>query len=296
MQTGQIAVAFVPMLSLCATGAALTQRGFRPALNSLAPLASDLTVPCLVFTTLARTAVPGGTIGLLALAAGACVLLSALASLSVLVSCKLRLRVYLGPLTFPKSGSVGLPLSAAVFGPLGLTYASIFYVVSSVLNGMFGQALAAGRVNARTMLSLPLLHAAWLGLSAGTFREQIPQPLMEAVLATTGLAGQVALPLMLLMLGAALGELSLAALRRTAALGLARLVIGGAAGTVICWIFALLGVEGDVFVLQAAMPVGINSFLYAQRWDAQPAEVAGLVVCSTLEVFCFVPLALAGLS
>lgn len=58
MQTGQIAVAFVPMLSLCATGAALTQRGFRPALNSLAPLASDLTVPCLVFTTLARTAVP----------------------------------------------------------------------------------------------------------------------------------------------------------------------------------------------------------------------------------------------
>lgn len=285
----QIAAAFAPVAGLCAIGAAWSRMGLRPSLGAMAPLASDLAVPCLVFTTLARTPVPAGTIGLLAAASCACVVLSALVATFVLIPCRLQLRVYLGPLTFPNTGSVGLPLSAALYGPLGLTYATVFYAVSSVLNGVFGQALAAGTANLRTVFSLPLFHAAWLGMAAGILRDRGPGPLAQAVLGATGLAGQLALPLMLLMLGASLTELAAPRLRRAAILGLTRLLIGGAAGCVVCWLFALSGVEGGVFVLQAAMPVGVNSYLYAQRWDAQPVEVAGLVVCSTLEAFCLVP-------
>ena len=285
-------MAFLPMVGICAAGAAWSRLGRRPSLASLAPLASDVAVPCLVLTTLARTSVRIDSIELLVAAACACTVLSAVMSASLLLPCKLNLRVYLGPLTFPNTGSVGLPLSSSLFGPVGLTYASAVYVVSSLLNGVFGQALAAGKVNLRAVLTLPLFHAAWLGVAAAALRAQGPAPLLDIVLAATGLAGQVALPLMLLMLGASLGKLAIGTLRRTAALGMARLLIGAAAGMAVCWLFRMEGMEGSVFALQAAMPVGVNSYLYAQRWDAQPVEVAGLVLCSTLETCCLVPVIL----
>ncbi len=45
-------------------------------------------------------------------------------------------------------------------------------------------------------------------------------------------------------------------------------------------------------IIQCAMPVAVFNYLFAQRFNRAPEEVAGLVVLSTLITFAALPLVL----
>jgi hypothetical protein len=55
------------------------------------------------------------------------------------------------------------------------------------------------------------------------------------------------------------------------------------------------GIARAVFLLQCAMPVAVYNYLFAQRWNNQPHEVAAVVLVSTLASLITVP-ALLGLA
>jgi predicted permease len=82
-------------------------------------------------------------------------------------------------------------------------------------------------------------------------------------------------------------------LRHSLALASLRLVAGFAVGLLVSAALDLGPVERGVVVVQSTMPVAVFNFLFAQRYRTQPAEVAGLVVISTLLSFATLPALMA---
>ncbi len=61
---------------------------------------------------------------------------------------------------------------------------------------------------------------------------------------------------------------------------------------VVC-LFGLTGAARGVLILQLVMPVAVTSYLFAERYRAEPDKVAGTVVVSTLISVAAIPAALA---
>jgi len=272
-------------------GYAWTRAGRHFDSAALTLLVTDIGTPFLVFSTFAKTAIPPG-----AFAASAAATIAILASFVLVAGVLLRLlslpwRVYLPALSFPNTGNLGLPLALYAFGPEGLSYAIVFFTFCSLTNFTAGQAIAAGAVNWRAILRMPIVYAAVLGVAVSALHWQLPLWLMN----TASLLGSLTVPLMLLMLGVSLGKLRVRAFPRAFMLGMLRLVMGAAVGYAVTTLFGLHGVAKAALIQQAAMPVAVFNYLFALRWNNQPEEIAGIVVVSTLAAILTTPLLLYAL-
>ncbi len=98
---------------------------------------------------------------------------------------------------------------------------------------------------------------------------------------------------MLMMVGASIARIRANALRRAVVFSLSRSLGGGAIGFAVALLFGLSPTARNVLILQCAMPVAVSSYVFAQRWDNQPDEVAGLVAVSTWSAALSLPLMLA---
>ena len=110
---------------------------------------------------------------------------------------------------------------------------------------------------------------------------------------TTRLIGGLTIPLMLLTLGVTLAGLRVTALWRTIALSILRLTMGFSVGYGLATALGFEGVARGVLIVECAMPVAVFNFLFAQRYDRTPSEVAGMVLISTVMAFAMLPLVLA---
>ena len=197
----------------------------------------------------------------------------------------LRVRTFLPSLTFPNNGNLGLPLAAYAFGSEGLGYAIVFYAICMIGQFTVGQAIAAGSTNWRGVFRLPLLYATVLGVLVSVSHAAPPAWLVN----TIALVGGMTIPLMLLMLGASLARLRIQAAGNALLLSAIRIVTGAAIGYAITLMLELHGAAQSVLIMQCAMPVAVYNYLFAQKWNNQPEEVAGLVVVSTLASIVSVP-------
>ena len=98
---------------------------------------------------------------------------------------------------------------------------------------------------------------------------------------------------MLLTLGVTLAGLRVTALWRTIALSILRLTMGFSVGYGLATALGFEGVARGVLIVECAMPVAVFNFLFAQRYDRTPSEVAGMVLISTVMAFAMLPLVLA---
>jgi predicted permease len=136
---------------------------------------------------------------------------------------------------------------------------------------------------------MPLVYAGVLGTALSVARIELPPYASAAVT----LAGQMAVPLMLIMLGGALAQLGIRSAQRALALSAVRLGMGVAVGWLVASLLDLHDVARATLVLQSAMPAAVNSYVFAERWNAEPAEIAGLVVTSNGVACASIPLLLA---
>jgi predicted permease len=277
--------AVIPVLLTASIGYAWTRAGRTFDAVSLTLLVTDIGTPSLVFSTFAKTTIPPATF---AASAGAAVVI--LAAFVVTAALILRLiglpwRVYLPAMAFPNTGNLGLPLALYAFGPEGLSYAIVFFTFCSLSNFTAGQAIAAGTVNWRNILRMPIIYAAILGVFVSAL--QIPLPLWLAN--TVGLLGSITVPLMLLMLGVSLGKLRVSAFPRAFMVAMLRIGMGAIIGFAVTSLFGLSGVAKAALVQQSAMPVAVFNYLFALRWNNQPEEIAGIVVVSTVMAIVTAP-------
>jgi malate permease and related proteins len=248
-------------------------------------LITNIGAPCLVFHTLANLDIEPAVFGRMVGAAAANLIACTVVSVCVLTALRLSRQAYLSALVFANTGNMGLSLSYLAFGEVGLGLAIGVFAVYSVTMFTIGPALASGTASWRAAARVPILYAVPPALGF-MFTNASPPRWINA---TTALLGDITIPMMLIALGVSLSRLKVTSLRRSLALALLRLVMGFSVALGIASAFDLGPVARGVLVMQASMPSAVFNYLFAQRYNAAPEEVAGIVVISTACAFVLLP-------
>ena len=286
-----LAPVVVPILTTVLIGFGWTQLGYRLDSKELTALIADVATPCLIINTFQVTRLSADTfLSVAAAAATAIVLFAGLGTL-LLWGLGLRIRTFLPSIAFPNAGNLGLPVALYAFGTEGLGYAIAYFATSSVANFTLGQAISAGRANWRALLRVPILYAVVVGVGLSVTGLELPQWAKS----TVSLIGNMTVPLMLLMLGSSLSLLRVSSFVRAALVSAIRIGLGVAVGIAVTTLFGLTGSMRAVLIMQCANPVAVYNYLFAQKWNNQPEEVAGVVVFSTFVSILTIPLLLAWL-
>lgn len=94
------------------------------------------------------------------------------------------------------------------------------------------------------------------------------------------------------MLGVSLARLKVGRVRRTGFLAALRLALGLGVGLALAHALGLTDPARGVLVVQSTMPAAVFNYLFAERYQTEPEEVAGVIVLSTLMSFATLPLLL----
>jgi predicted permease len=281
----------LPVVLTTAVGFVWSRWGHPLNSKDVTELLGNVATPCLIVSTFQTSKLSFEALGAMAGATALCILLFAAIGALILRAAALSLRTFLPSISFPNAGNLGLPLSLYAFGPEGLGYAIAYFAISSVANFTLGQMIAAGKANWAGLVRQPILYAVLIGV--GLTYAQVRLPAWAGT--TISLIGSLTVPLMLLMLGSALSRLKIAAFGRALFVSLVRLGMGAAVGIGVATALGLTGNLRTVLILQAANPVAVYNYFFAQRWANEPEAVAGVVVLSTLLSVLTVPLLLTWL-
>ena len=209
---------------------------------------------------------------------------------------------------FGNTVQVGIPMAAALFGETGLAihlaivslHALVLLTLTTALVeldlaraqrrlGHAGTHLAATLVStARNTVIHPVVLPVLIGLSWNALGLPLPA-VADEILQTLG---QAVVPLCLVLIGMSLAYYGVQGAVKTA-LGLSvlkLLVLPALVLSVAHWGFHLSGVPLAVVVMMAAMPIGSNALIFAQRYRALEAETTAATVFSTLAFVITAPL------
>ncbi|MEP7303051.1 MAG: AEC family transporter [Caldimonas sp.] len=213
--------------------------------------------------------------------------------------------------SFGNAVQVGIPLVAALYGEAGLslhiTLVSLHaLILLTVLTALVELDLAhaqrradpdgagLGRVLATTVRNTvihPVILPVLAGLAWNASGAALPG-FADEILVTLG---QAVVPLCLILIGVSLAHHGVRGAVRGALLAaLLKLVVQPAA--VLVFASAVLGLTGvplAIVVLMAALPVGSNALIFAQRYQTLQAETSTAIVVSTLGFVLTAPLWLA---
>jgi malonate transporter and related proteins len=198
---------------------------------------------------------------------------------------------------------VGIPLAAALFGESGLglhlTLVSLHgLVLLTLLTALVEHDLArkqggvAMMQTLRTAVRNTVVHPVVLPLVAGLACNAVGLRLPQLIDELLQVLGTAVVPVCLVLIGLSLEHYGLRGPSRAASgLSLLKLVVMPAMVLVSAhWVFGLAGQPLAVVVLMAAMPVGSNALIFAQRYRTGEAEATAAIVVSTLAFAATAPL------
>ncbi len=278
-----------PVFLLALVGFVWVKAGFEYRVEFVTRLSMTLSVPCLIFVALMNSQVSAAALTALSFASLAAYLALTVVFWLVLRLLRLDMTTYLAPLIFGNTGNLGLPLALFAFGEEGLGYAVVVFAVMAILSFTVGVRMVAGHVSALRLVQEPMVAGTVLGALFLWQGWHTPVWLTN----TLQLAGQMAIPLMLITLGVAVARLHPSDFGRPIFLSLVKALICTAVAWSVGSLFGLSPVALAVLVLQVATPVAVTSYLLAEKYSADAEKVAGLVVVSTLLSVITIPLTLA---
>jgi len=201
--------------------------------------------------------------------------------------------------SFGNSVQLGIPLAAALFGEAGLAIhiplvslhaLFLLSLTTALAEGDVARAPAPGRAPvslAATMwatLRNTVIHPVVLPVLAGLVWNATGlglHPVLDEALAVVASA---AVPLCLVLIGLSLAYYGVQGhLRGAIGLSLLKLLVLPALVLLVAhWGFGLAGLPLSVLVMMAALPVGSNPLIFAQRYGTLQAEATAAIVFSTL--------------
>jgi predicted permease len=243
--------------------------------------------PALVFNTLANSTAESGQVARMTLFY--LLVASSAATMARLAAIPLRLdrralSAFMLVIVCSNSGNYGLPVALLAFGREALTFASVYFVASSIFTYTGGVLLAAsGRRSFRDALvgiaRVPAFYGAMAAALTLAFGIRWP----GAVVAPITLLSDAAVPMMILVLGMQLERASRP--ERPGVVAVAVLVSLVLTPLAAMGIAHLVGLEGAAFkagVLQTSMPTAVITTILAVEFDAVPDFVTSVVFVSTL--------------
>jgi predicted permease len=199
--------------------------------------------------------------------------------------------------SFGNTVQLGIPMAVAVFGATGLAihvtivsvHAVILLTVVTILveRDLAGAAgdqaaprpLATAARTARRTVVHPVVLPILAGLAVNAAGLTVPGP-VDDVLAVLA---QAVVPLCLVLIGMSLAHHGLSdVVRGAVGLSVVKLFVVPAAVLGTAYAAGLRGLTLAVVVLCAAMPIGANAQLFAQRYRAGEGEVTAGLVLSTM--------------
>jgi predicted permease len=210
--------------------------------------------------------------------------------------------------SFGNTVQVGIPMAAALFGESGLAihlaivslHALVLLTLTTAiveldlarakaavgaLDTHLGQTLLS---TARNTIVHPVVLPVLIGLGWNGLGLPIPS-VADEILQTLG---QAVVPLCLVLIGMSLAYYGVqGAAKAAVVLSLLKLVVLPAVVLAIAhWGFQLSGLPLAVIVMMAALPIGSNALIFAQRYHALEAETTAATVFSTLAFVLTAPL------
>ena len=243
--------------------------------------------PALVFNTLANSTAESSQVGRMTLFY-VLVALSA-ATMARLAAIPLRLdrralSAFMLVVVCSNSGNYGLPVTLLAFGREALTFASVYFVASSIFSYTGGVLLAAsGRRSLRDAIVGIARVPAVYGAMAAALTLSLGIHLPGAVMAPITLLSEAAVPMMILVLGMQLERASRPERPGVvAAAVLVSLVLTPLAALGIAHLVGLQGAALQAGVLQTSMPTAVITTILAVEFDVVPDFVTSVVFVSTL--------------
>jgi predicted permease len=242
--------------------------------------------PCLAFSSLVSSGVD--LVALREMVVAVVLATGAMAGVSgvILRLWGLPLSTFWAPMTFGNTGNMGIPIAYFAFGDEGLALGVCFFAATSVLQFTAGQAMWSGERPGGELLRSPLIWAALLAVVVLAADLAVPSWLLR----TTELMGGFTIPVMQFTLGVSLARLELTSIRRTFALAVLKIALGASVGFAMAALLGFEGVAAGVLVLNCAMPVAVFNYMFASKYQRSPAEVASIIVLSTLIAIVTIPI------
>jgi predicted permease len=306
-----------PVFLLIAVGVAAARGGLldERAVKALSDAALLVFLPALLFGTIARV-----EFGELSPGAALAYYCAGLPLFAVVLAVQARRRgevstavVHALGAVFSNTVMLGIPVVKLAFGEAGLallltiiavhalvylTIGALVIELAVILRGAGAGEGTRWRRLARDLgpvIRSALLHPVVLPILLGVVWSAAGVALPRPVDATLSMLGAAAAPLCLVLLGASLAQSGFGQGLATAA-GLT--VVKNLVHPALVWVVGgfVLGAAPlplAIATVTAAMPIGANVYLFAQRYDSQVAEVSAGVTLSTLVSAATVPMLLA---
>ena len=148
--------------------------------------------------------------------------------------------------------------------------------------------LYSGRTSFDILYKNPLIYGVVAAIPFLVAGEPLPAWLAN----TTELIAGMAIPLMLIALGVAISKLRMTFVTKSLGLSALKLTLGFAIGFTVANLAGLEGAARGTLILLFAMPVALHNYVFAQRFERRPDEIAGMVLASTALSFATLPLLL----
>lgn len=301
-----LAQVLLPVFLLILVGVAAARTGLlaEPAVKALSDAAFLIFLPALLFGAIARVEFdrlsPGAALayygaGLplylavlaVQLRRGAAVQAAVVQALGAVFANTVMLGI---PVVRIAYGDTGLALLLTIVAVHALTFLTLSTLVIE-MGAVARERAAAGRGSWRSaagsldqVVRASLLHPVVLPILAGLAWSATGASLPAAVDTTLSMLGSAAAPLCLVLLGASLARLDL---RQGIATALGLTLLKSAAHPLLVWlvgafVLRVAPLPLAVATATAALPIGANVYLFAQRYEAQVGEISAAVTLSTL--------------
>ena len=253
--------------------------------NMVTSLALNISLPALIFSTLTKLEVSVDAflrIGGIFFIATMCALVMGFVVSKI---CRLDPRTYVPVLAFSNAGNMGLPLTLFAFGQEGLALGICIFVISAVCGLTIGPAIFSGKTSLDVIYRNPLIYGI---LAAMIFMATDLTP-PRWLANVTEIIGGMSIPMMIISLGVAVSRIRIQSLGRGVMLSAIKLAFGFLLGYGIAESFGLVGAERGVMILVCSMPVAMHNYLFAEQYDRDSSEIAGMVLISTALSYVTLP-------
>jgi predicted permease len=277
----------LPIFAIVAVGVGYG-RYRRPVMEVANRINLDVFVPALVFSALSKQSFDLAH-ARLAIGGVAIILGSGLAALPLTRLASIRAKTFIPPMMFRNAGNMGLPLLVLAFGEAGLPAALILFLVGNLAHFGLGTYMLDQHARVLSVFKQPAIIAAIAALGVSFAGIVIP----KAIALPIEMLGRIAVPLMLFALGVRLTHADLSEWR----IGVLGAVFAPTVGLLIAaLLLALLELpkaQAGVLFLFGALPPAVLNFLFAERYNQEPAKVASIVMLGNVATIVTLPLALA---
>jgi len=195
---------------------------------------------------------------------------------------KLSVPMFVPSMMFNNSGNMGLPLAVLAFGEHALSAAVILFLCENLFHFTLGTYIVNGRISWWNLLKMPVNIATIIGLSISFTGWQMP----ELIHIPISMLAQIVIPLMLVSLGVRMTQVDLSSWKIGLVGALVYPIVSIIPAFIILVLIPLEPIQRAQLLLFATLPPAVLNFMFAEKYQKSPVEVASIVVVgNALSIF-----------